>query len=499
MLFRPDVDDVRAVGLVLARVTVGIGVTMLVPAAVALLSGERNELYAFAIGASLAVGVGSGTAMAARSHRPLGTREGLVAAALAWIVVPVFAAVPLLLSGHYLGPLDAYFEAVSGLAAVGLSVAHDVDHMARSVNLWRHLLQLLGAQAIIVVALTFVSAAGGLVTLSPGETAEVRVAPAIRRAIAAVTRLTLAYAVVSLPLLVVVLVVDGLPVATAVYHAANLFMSAFGTGAFATQSASVAFYRSVLVEAVVLVLMIAGAFSFLLHLQLQRRGRDLFRHIETRTLFWSVLALFAVLAVGLVRSDTFDDSRLLLRHGFFQLVSAHTTTGLATVRGRLVVTDWGVLAPAMLVAAMAVGGMAGSSAGGIKGARVGLLMKGLRRDVRKVLLPDNAVVVESYYTSARRVLRPGQVLGAAALFLLFLVLYLGLAMVTLFYGYELNLAFFESTSAGSTTGMSVGIVRPALETPLKVAFVAAMIIGRLEFVAAFTLVGYVVALVRGRR
>ena len=42
----------------------------------------------------------------------------------------------------------------------------------------------------------------------------------------------------------------GLEPATALYHGANLFMAAFDTGGFATQSSSAAFYRSILVEIV---------------------------------------------------------------------------------------------------------------------------------------------------------------------------------------------------------------------------------------------------------
>jgi trk system potassium uptake protein TrkH len=188
----------------------------------------------------------------------------------------------------------------------------------------------------------------------------------------------------------------------------------------------------------------------------------------------------------------------MFRHGLFQLISAHTTTGLSTVPGRLFVTDWGVLAPAMVVTAMALGGMAGSTAGGIKAIRVGLILKGLRRDVRRVLMPEDAVVVETYHSTTRRILRDDQVRGAATIFLLWLALYLLGGLLGLFYGYDLDLALFESVAAASSGGLSVGLVRPELEWPLKVVYIAQMIVGRLEFIAVFALAGYVVAIVRGR-
>jgi len=147
---------------------------------------------------------------------------------------------------------------------------------------------------------------------------------------------------------------------------------------------------------------------------------------------------------------------------------------------------------------MAIGGMAGSTAGGIKAIRIGLIVKGLRRDIRKVLLPENAQVIETYHSMSRRVLRSDQVRDAATILLLFLLLYLGGGLLGLFYGYRFDLALFESTAAASSGGLSVGIVRPELEWPIKVTYIAQIVIGRLEFIAIFALAGYAVSIVRGR-
>jgi trk system potassium uptake protein TrkH len=309
----------------------------------------------------------------------------------------------------------------------------------------------------------------------------------------------LVYAVIGTTALWLSLLHAGLNPASALYHGANLFMAAFDTGGFATQSSSVAFYRSSFVEIVLLPIMTAGGFSFALHYQLWMGRRDeLMHNIETRTIAMSSLVMFTIMAIGLGRTGTFTDFGVMMRHSFFHIVSAHTTTGLATVPGRMYVTDWGVLAPAVLVTAMALGGMAGSTAGGIKAMRIGLILKGLLRDVRKVLLPEDAIVVETYHSSTKRLLTDTQVRAAATVLLLWLVLYLAGGLIGLFYGYELQLALFESTAAASSGGLSVGLVRPDLEWPLKVFYVAQMMIGRLEFIAVFALLGYILAIVRGR-
>lgn len=500
MLLRPDAGDFRLILLYTSRVLFGVGLALLVPAAVAVLLGEHMDAWSFLLAASIGVGVGRGGEMALQTRRQLNASHALASVALSWLVVPLVAALPLLLSGHYVSYLDAYFEAMSGFATIGLTLANDLDHMSRSVNLWRHLMQFLGGQGIVVVVLTaFSSGAARLGTLYTGEGREDVILPNIVRTARFIWRVALVYGVIGTGLLWLAVTAAGLDPATGLYHAVNLFMAAFDTGGFATQSASVAFYRSPAVEAVLLVVMTAGAFSFALHYLLwQGRHRELVTNTETRTVFASTLVVLSIMAIGLARSDTFESFSALYRHGLFQAVSAHTTTGLATVPGRMYVTDWGALAPASLVAAMAIGGMAGSTAGGIKAIRLGIILKGLKADVRRVLLPENAVVVETYHAGIRQIVKGAQVRDAALLLLLWLGLYLSGAIVGLFYGYPLELSLFESVAAASSGGLSVGLVRPDLEVLLKLVYIAQMVVGRLEFIAVFALAGYAVSVVRGR-
>lgn len=500
MLFRPSADDLRVIGFYTGKVVYGVGLAMLVPLVVAIVARESNDAYAFAIGASLAIITGAASQLLLRARTTLDAARGLAVVCSAWIVAPVFGAVPLLLSGHYASYLDAYFEGMSGFATIGLTLVNDLDHMTRSMNVWRHLMHMLGGQGIILVVLTIFASAGAAIgTLYTGEGSKDRILPNIVHTARFILRVVVAYAVIGTSILWLVLWRSGLEAATAAYHASLLFMTSFHTAGFAPQSASAGFYRSQPVEVVLMVLMVAGAFSFALHYQLWLgRRRELTRNLETRTLAVSIIAVFSILSVGLARTGSHTDFSDLFRVGFFHTISAHTTTGLATIPDRLLVTDWGALAPAMIVTAMALGGMAGSTAGGIKAIRIGVLLKGLRRDIRKVLLPESAVVVESYHSTTRRILRDELVRGAATILLLYLLLYLGGGILGLFYGYDLTLSLFESTAAAATGGLSVGIVRPTLEWPLKIVYIGQMLIGRLEFLAVFALAGYMVSVFRGR-
>ncbi len=500
MLFRPDLRDFRLIGLYTGRVLLGVGLAMGVPTALAFALGETNEAWGFVIGASLAILVGRGLELSCRTNADLSVAHGLSAVAAAWLLAPLFGAIPLVLSGHYATFLDSYFEAMSGFATIGLTLAQDLDHMARSVNLWRHLMQFIGGQGIIIVVLTIFAAGGRAVgSLYVGEGREETILPNVIRTAKFIWRIAITYAAVGITLLWIALYVSGMPPGLGLYHAASLFMAAFDTGGFAVQSSSVAFYRSLVVEGVLWAVMVAGATSFALHYYLwQRRRGELWRNLEARVLATTTLGLFALLAVGLAQAGAVTDFGPLWRHGIFHAISAHTTTGLATVPGTLYVSDWGTIAPAAIVIGMALGGMAGSTAGGIKAMRIGVLVKAVRRDIRRALLPEDAVVIERYHAGETRLLGDRQVRAAVTVLLLWLTLYGSGAMLGLFYGYDLELALFESTAAASSGGLSVGVARPEMETPLKLAYIAQMVLGRLEFIALFALAGYIFAVLRGR-
>lgn len=248
------------------------------------------------------------------------------------------------------------------------------------------------------------------------------------------------------------------------------------------------------------VLMLAGTLSFALHYALWRGdGGQPFRNLEVRALAISGGLLSLVVLAGLGAAGTQTTIGGLTRKGAFTLFSAHSGTGFAVTNGATYLSDGGVLAPAAIVTAMAFGGMAGSTAGGIKAIRQGLTVKGVVQDVRRLLLPESAVVVATYHARRRRILQDRTLRAATTLLLLDVATYLAGAGVGLLYGrWEITATLFESVSAAANVGLSVGIVDPSMPTGLQLTYLLQMWLGRLEFTAAFALLGYAVALPRWR-
>ena len=80
-----------------------------------------------------------------------------------------------------------------------------------------------------------------------------------------------------------------------------------------------------------------------------------------------------------------------LRHVSFQVASIITTTGYATTDFDL----WPSFSKTILLCLMVVGASAGSTGGGLKVARVLLLFKGLRRNIRQMLNPRKVELVRN--------------------------------------------------------------------------------------------------------
>jgi trk system potassium uptake protein len=501
ILLRPGATDLKLIGFYLGKVLLGLGLVMLIPAVIAVALQEWNSASSFVIGASLCIVVSMASDAKLATRRQLTWAHGMVIVALAWLVGAVFAAIPMYLSGRFSDPLAALFEAMSGLTTTGMSVIHDLDHTPVSEDLYRHLLQISGGLGIVIVVLSLFAAGGArIATLYAAEARDERIMPNIIRTARFIFQVAGTFAVLGTGALFAALLAGGFTPGRALYHATNLFFASFSTGGFSTMQASMIYYHSAAVEFIVGVIMLAGTLSFGLHFALWRGDpREVLRHLETRTLAITTSSFFGVICFGLLRSGTYDTTESLLRKGFFTLISAVSSTGHQVNVGDTYLTDWGVLAPAAIVGAMAIGGMASSTAGGIKAIRVGLAWKTLTQDIRRILLPESALVVSTYHAGKRRILRGETSRAATTVLLLFILTYLVGAIVALVYGeFDITQTLFESVSVGSNIGVSIGVVSPGMPDGLMAVYIVQMWLGRLEYVAVFALIGYLISLSRGR-
>jgi len=498
MLIRPVADDFRVIGFYMGRIFLVVAAAAGLPLVWAAAAREWSPFGSFLLmGGVFALFGVVGTRLTPK-EQGLDWSHGMVVVALTWLLVPIIGAIPLLLSGHFGRPLDAFFDAMSGVTTTGLSLLNDVDHLASSLNFWRHFLQFLGGQGIILAALTIFAGTGGI-TLYFGEAREERILPSVTstaRFIWAVSVVHLVFGVLALGL--VGWLVLGFGIDRAVFHGLMVFFAGFDTGGFAPQSTSIGYYHSATFEGVTSLLMVAGAMSFGLHYALWRGPRrGVFANLETRTILATFAFTMVLTLLGLAATRLFVSVTGLTRQGLFQVLSAHTGTGFSTVPS-VELAKWGGLAFGGIAIAMALGGMGSSTAGGVKSLRIGLTIKAVVNQIRQVLLPEHALVGTAYHQSGRKHLTPQLTQSVMIISLLYVALYLLGAGVGLAYGIPLQQALFESVSASANVGLSVGVTDPSMPILLELVYMLQMWAGRLEFVAVFSLLGFVYAWVRGR-
>ena len=500
MVLKPTLGDLKTIGYYLGKIIIGLGMTMIFPIACALLFREINPLYDFTISILICLIFGQALTMLCHTEKDLGWMHGMVVVSLAWLIAAVLGAIPFYFSGHWKSFLDCVFDSMSGFATTGLVLVRDLDHISRAVNIWRHVIMFLGGQGVVVIALSFlVRGSAGAFRMYVGEARDEKILPNVVETSRFIWIVSITYLVLGTIALAVTGKMEGMSWINSFFHGVCIFMAAFDTGGFAPQSQNLLYYHSLAYEVITIVIMILGAMNFKLHYTVWlKRRKEIADNIETRTFFMTAMFTFFLLAIGLNKLGVYPDALGLFRKGFYQLISGHTGTGFQTIYARQFIHEWGALALIALTLAMALGGGVCSTTGGIKMLRIGVIVKALYNDVKKIMLPEAAVFVEKYHHIKDVVLEDRQVRSAVLISFCYFGLYAVGAIIGMMLGYPALAALFESTSAAANVGLSCGITTPAMPAVLKVTYILQMWIGRLEFMSVFTLAGFFIAFVRGK-
>ena len=162
-----------------------------------------------------------------------------------------------------------------------------------------------------------------------------------------------------------------------------------GTGGFGIKNDSMASYSPYIQYVTAVFMLLFGVNFSCYYLLLLRQFRGVFKDEELR-LYLRIVAI-SVILITVNLWGSFSGGEETFRHAFFQVSSIITTTGFATTDFDL----WPSFSKAILLGLMVIGACAGSTGGGIKVARVLLIFKSLRRNIRHVLHPRKVQIVRS--------------------------------------------------------------------------------------------------------
>jgi trk system potassium uptake protein TrkH len=384
-----DVDVGAALNLV-GAVLKYLSLAFLFPAVLAV--GYSEPVLPFLVSGALCAGAGLGLELATRGKERVGPREGFLIVALTWLFAALFVSLPYQLADleQLERPIDAYFEAMSGMTTTGASVLTDVEALDRSMAMWRQFSQWLGGMGIIVLALAILPRlrVGGRQLMEselPGPELE-KLTSSIRDT---ARRLWLLYVGLTGAQIAILASFGwtGVDDLMSLYEAVAHAFTTMPTGGFGTQARSIEPFSAASQWVIAAFMIIAGAnFALWYRVLVRRRPGALVRDEEFR-LYLVLFALgSAVLAVELWAEGLFAGEEAI-RHAVFQAASIMTTTGYASTD----FNEWVVAAPLaamVVVALMFPGGSAGSTSGSIKIVRHLLIGRILRRELDQTVHPE---------------------------------------------------------------------------------------------------------------
>ena len=461
---------------VIAWLLAVVGILMGVCSLVSLLYGDPTEAWT-ALGYSAAgtLAVAAALWSLTRNDQELSRRDGVGVVTFGWLLAAIAGTVPYVLSGTIASPIAALFETVSGLTTTGASVIPVLEGVPKGILLWRALTHLIGGMGILVlvVAILPFAGAGGMQLLraeTAGSTND-RVEPRM----AATAKMLWGVYVLLIVALIFLLRIGGMDWFDAACHAC----ATLATGGFSTRTASIAAYDSVYIENVLMIFMVLGALNFALHYRALRGEFSPWWKDSSTRFYLAVLAAATLICAGVLQgSGAAPTWRESFRQAAFTCVSISTTTGFSTADFDL----WPKALRILLLLLMLMGGCVGSTAGGIKVARIQMMFKAVAREIRLFMQPQAVIPVKM----GRKILDDEVLLPILSFVALYLLVAAAGSMAMLEFAPDLATAVSSVVSCMGGVGPGLSAVGPTLNYSAipaggQAVLIGMMLAGRLEF------------------
>lgn len=454
-----------------------LGMIFLPPLCISLLNQDHQYL-SFIIPAVAAIVTG----FLLRIRRPeqilIGKREAVVTIVFGWISVSVFGALPLFLSGYFSGPLEAFFESVSGFTTTGASVLTDVEALPVSILLWRGLTHWIGGMGIIILALVILPTINvgsrNLYNFESSAIAQEQITPKIKD-----TARLLWIVYFTLTATETILLLTG---GLSFFDATLTAMATIPTGGFSPRNASIAAYHSPYVEIIVIIFMILSGINYSLYLTFFKTSKSWLQFREVVSFYLSLIVVASLIVILDLRIHTYSSWHEAVRYGIFQVISISTTTGFVTANYE----NWRSLCQVVLLILMFIGACPGSTTGAIKNSRIIILIKSIYRELIQIIHPRviNPVRLNNRVIDNKTIKTVLAFIGTYLSFFFIAILLMTIS------GTDIITSIYSVATTLGGVGPGLGITGPVesyamLSAINKWILIACMLFGRLEFYSIF--------------
>ena len=378
----------KIMGRFIAQILILEGLFMLPAAGISAGYGEWRSVQSFLLTMVLILATwGILMLLCRKAPKTMGAKDGLVCVGLSWIIMSIFGCLPFWFSREIPNYVDAFFETVSGFTTTGASILSDVEALPWGMLYWRSFTHWVGGMGVLVFLLAVGPGEGNkgftmhlLRAESPGPSVG-KLVPKMRKTAAILYVIYIGLTIINF----LFLIAGRMPVIEAVCTA----LGTAGTGGFGIKNDSLASYSPYIQNVTTVFMILFGVNFSCYYLLLLRQFKGVFKDEELRLYFGIILT--AILLIVLDVRDLYATLEETIRHVAFQVGSIITTTGFSTVDFDL----WPSFSKTILFCLMMVGACAGSTGGGMKIARLMLIMKSLRRNIRKTLNPRKVMAVRN--------------------------------------------------------------------------------------------------------
>lgn len=362
-------------------------------------------------------------------------KEVILLVVLIWFLTPFLSAFPYMLSGTFTDFGDAYFESASGITTTGattmqakaydaegkevpIQLTHGIDRVthysfygtitpvrdpqthavlyegieavSKAILFWRSFVGWFGGGGIILLFIAILPSLG----MSGKAMFQTEISGPIKSSVTprvqeGAIHLWLIYTALTVAQIIILLLANN---ALGWLDAITISFGSVSTGGLSVRNQNIASYNSPEIEWIIIVFMFLGSVNFSLYYYLFRA--KFYRLYNTELIVYTIM-LFSACCLSswylvgepkaLMNGEVSGEYSVseAIRYGFFQIISAQTTTGYTTAN----YDKWPLLVQAIMLLSMYLGGMSGSTAGGMKMIRFVLAFRIIIHKVEELFSP----------------------------------------------------------------------------------------------------------------
>ena len=398
-------------------------------------------------------------------------KEGFVIVSFGWLLMSVIGSIPFVINGDIPSFVDAFFETVSGFTTTGASVLDNVEALSHGSLFWRSFTHWIGGMGILVFVMAVLpSISDRSIHIMRAEMPGPIIGKLVPRAKETARILYIIYLAFTV-LETILLMLGDMTLFEALVHS----FGTVGTGGFGIKPDSLASYSPYVQWVITVFMFICGINFNLYYLLLIRKPKSVFKSRE----LWAYIgiAVAATLIILFNTQSEFTSISDAIRSSSFHVTSMITSTGFSTVDYNM----WPSLSKTVLVLLMFIGACAGSTGGGFKVARIVILLKMVKQELRRVIHPRSVTAV----TFEGKVLDKATISGVGAYLAIFVLFLVVILLVISFepFGFETNFTTALSclnNIGGFFAGSNQGVTMGSYSIFSKIVLSFAMLFGRLE-------------------